>query len=48
MGPFRKTNVGKMARKVNFSVQLAIKNPFIKNNILNYKKKLGVITILEK
>jgi len=39
---------GKMAGKVNFSIQLAIKDPFIENNILNYKKKLGVITILDK
>ncbi len=39
---------GKMAGKVNFSIQVEIKDPFIENNILNYKKKLGVITILEK
>ncbi len=39
---------GKTPGKVNFSIQLAIKDPFIENNILNYKKKLGVITILEK
>jgi len=39
---------GKMAGKVNFSIQLAIKNPFIENNTLNYKKKLGVMAIIEK
>lgn len=39
---------GKMAGKVNFSIQLAMKDPFIENNILNYKKKLGFITIIEK
>jgi len=38
----------KMAGKVNFSIQLAIKDPFIENNILNYEKKLGVIIILNK
>jgi len=39
---------GKMAGKVNFSIQLAMKDPFIENNILNYEKKLGFITIIEK
>ena len=39
---------GKTAGKVNFSIQLAIKNPFIENNTLNYKKKLGVMAIIEK
>ncbi|GAG75013.1 unnamed protein product, partial [marine sediment metagenome] len=40
--------IGNMAGKVNFSIQVAIKDPFIENNILNYNKKLGVITIIEK
>jgi len=39
---------GKTAGKANFSIQLAIKNPFIENNILNYKKKLSVMAIIEK
>jgi len=39
---------GKMAGKVNFFIQLGMKEPFIENNILNYKKKLDIITILEK
>jgi len=38
----------KIAGKVNFSIRLAIKDPFIENNILNYEKKLGVIIILNK
>ncbi|GAG82410.1 unnamed protein product, partial [marine sediment metagenome] len=39
---------GKTAGKANFSIQLAIKDPFIENNTLNYKKKLGVMAIIEK
>jgi len=39
---------GNTTGKVNFSIQLAIKNPFIENNTLNYKKKLGVMAIIEK
>jgi len=37
---------GKIVGKVNFSIQLAIKDPFVGDNILNYEKKLGVITII--
>ncbi len=36
---------GKMAGKVNFSIHLAIKNPFTEYNNLYYEKKLGIITI---
>jgi len=39
---------GKMAGKVNFSIHLAIKNPFTEYNNLNYEKKLGIITIYLK
>ncbi len=38
----------KMVGKVNFSIQLATKDPFIENNILNFEKKLDVITIFNK
>jgi len=37
---------GKKAGKVNFSIQVAIKDPFIENNILKYEKKLGNIAVL--
>ncbi len=37
---------GKMAGKVNFSIQVAIKDPFIENNIFKYEKKLGNIAVL--
>jgi len=39
---------GKMKGKVNFSIQLVMKDPFVENNILNYKKKLSCITVLDK
>jgi len=35
----------KMEGKVNLSIQLAIKDPLIENNILKYKKKLGIMAI---
>jgi len=38
----------KMAGKVNFPIQLAVNDSYIKENILNYEKKLEVITILKK
>ena len=39
---------GKIEGKVNFSIQLVIKDPFIESNIFKYKKKLGVIIIRDK
>lgn len=34
--------------KVNYTIQLALNDPFIENNILKFKKKLGVITVMDK
>ena len=38
---------GNLAGKVNLSIQITVKDPFIKNYILNYKKKLGVLNLLD-
>ncbi len=33
--------------KVSFSIQLVIQDPFVENKLLTYKKRLGVITVLD-
>jgi len=38
----------KMVGKVNVSIQLAMKAPFIEKNIFEYEKKLGILTIIKK